>query len=124
TSVATRPSSSLCSARRSFPSSDWPRPMRLEPDEARRRFAAAPVARLATVTPDGRPQIVPITFAVEGDRIYTIVDTVKPKTSLSLARLRNIGADPRVSLLVDEHDEDWERLWWVRADGTARIVAD
>ena len=49
---------------------------------------------------------------------------MKPKTSLSLARLRNIGADPRVSLLVDEHDEDWERLWWVRADGTARIVAD
>jgi PPOX class probable F420-dependent enzyme len=94
----------------------------LEPDEARRRFAAARVARLATITPDGRPHIVPITFAVEGDRIYSIVDRVKPKANLSLARLRNIEANPRVSLLVDEYDEDWERLWWVRADGTAHAA--
>ena len=98
--------------------------MRLEPDEARRRFAAGRVARLATVTPNGRPHIVPVTFAVEGDRIYSIVDTVKPKTSLSLTRLRNIEVNPRVSLLVDAYDDGWERLWWVRADGTARIAAE
>jgi PPOX class probable F420-dependent enzyme len=98
--------------------------MLLERDEARRRFAAAMVARLATVTPDGRPHVVPVTFAVDGDRIYSIVDTLKPKDSLVLARLRNIEANPRVSLLVDRYDEDWQRLWWVRADGTARIVAD
>jgi PPOX class probable F420-dependent enzyme len=98
--------------------------MRLERDEARRRFAAAAVARIATVTPDGRPHIVPVTFAVEGDRIYSIVDTVKPKDGLLLARLHNIAANPRVSLLVDEYDDDWQRLWWVRADGTARIARD
>jgi PPOX class probable F420-dependent enzyme len=96
--------------------------MRLEPDEARRRFTAAPVARLATITPDGRPHIVPVTFAVEGDRIYSIVDTVKAKTSLSLARLRNIETNPWVSLLVDEYDDGWEHLWWARADGMARIA--
>ena len=98
--------------------------MRLEPDEARRRFAAAQVARLATVTPDGRPHIVPITFAAEGDRIYSIIDSVKPKSSLALARLHNVEANPRVSLLVDEYDDDWQRLWWVRADGKAWTVAD
>jgi PPOX class probable F420-dependent enzyme len=98
--------------------------MRLEPDEARRRFATARVARLATVTADGRPHIVPVTLAVEGDRIYSIVDTVKPKTSLSLMRLRNVEANPRVSMLVDEYDDDWDHLWWVRADGTAWITAD
>jgi PPOX class probable F420-dependent enzyme len=98
--------------------------MRLEPEEARRRFAAARVAHLATVTPDGRPHIVPVTFAVEGDRIYSIVDTVKPKASLSLTRLSNIEASPQVSLLVDEYDDDWDWLWWVRADGTARIAPD
>jgi len=94
----------------------------LEPDEARRRFAAARVARLATIAPDGRPHLVPITFAVEGDRIYSIVDDVKPKSSQSLARLRNIVANPRVSLLADEYSDHWQRLWWVRADGTATIA--
>jgi len=98
--------------------------MRLETDEARRRFAAARVARLATVTPDGRPHIVPVTFAVEGDRISSIVDTVKPKASLSLTRLRNIETNPWVSLLVDEYDDGWEHLWWARADGMARIAAN
>jgi PPOX class probable F420-dependent enzyme len=98
--------------------------MRLEPDEARRRFAAAPVARRATITPDGSPHILPDTFARQGDLIYSIVDTVKPKSSLALTRLRNIEANPRVSLLVDEYDDDWEHLWWVRADGMARIAAN
>jgi PPOX class probable F420-dependent enzyme len=96
----------------------------LEPDEARRRFAAAQVARLATVAADGRPHLVPITFAVEGDRIYSVVDDLKPKLSSSLARLRNIEVNPRVSLLADEYSDDWGRLWWVRADGTARSVVD
>jgi PPOX class probable F420-dependent enzyme len=98
--------------------------MRLRPDEARRRFAAARVARLATITPDGRPHIVPVTFAVEGDRIYSIVDAAKPKSSLSLMRLRNIEANPQVTLLVDEYSDEWNQLWWVRADGTASVVAD
>jgi PPOX class probable F420-dependent enzyme len=98
--------------------------MRLEPDEARRRFAAEPVARLATITPEGRPHVVPVTFALEGDRIYSIVDEVKPKSRLLLTRLRNIEANPRVSLLVDEYHEDWEHLWWVRADGMGRIAPD
>jgi PPOX class probable F420-dependent enzyme len=98
--------------------------MRMEPDEARRRFGAAQVARLATIKPDGRPHIVPITFAVEGDRIYSIVDAVKPKSSLSLVRRRNIEANPRVSVLADEYTDDWNQLWWVRADGRASVVAD
>lgn len=97
--------------------------MRLELEEARRRFAEAPVARLATVAPDGRPHLVPTVFALEGNRIYSIVDT-KPKDSTSLARLRNIEANPQVSLLVDEYSDDWERLWWVRADGRAMVLAD
>lgn len=61
-------------------------------------------------------------FAVVGERIVTAVDQ-KPKKSPRLARLRNVAADPRVSLLVDHYDDDWSRLWWVRADGTARAVS-
>jgi PPOX class probable F420-dependent enzyme len=95
----------------------------LAPDEARRRFAAARVARLATMREDGRPHVVPIVFAVDGDEIYAIADP-KPKRSLDLLRHRNIATNPAVSLLVDEYEESWERIWWVRADGVARVVDD
>lgn len=63
----------------------------------------------------------PVTFAVEGDRIVSAVDA-KPKRTRRLARLDNIAHDARVSLLVDAWDEDWSRLWWARADGTSRVV--
>jgi PPOX class probable F420-dependent enzyme len=84
-------------------------------------FAAARVARLATVSADGQPHVVPIVFAVEGDTIYSSVDG-KPKRSRALRRLANIAANPRVSVLADHYDEDWLQLWWVRADGTASVV--
>jgi PPOX class probable F420-dependent enzyme len=97
--------------------------MRLTDAVARRRLANARVARLATVRADGQPHIVPIVFAVEGDRLYSIADP-KPKDGPELLRFRNIEANPSVSVLVDEYDEDWERLWWIRADGIAHVVRD
>ena len=87
---------------------------------ARERFGAARVARLATTGPDG-PHIVPIVFALAGETIYHAVDH-KPKRTTALKRLANLEADPRAAVLADGYDEDWERLWWVRADGTARIL--
>ena len=87
------------------------------------RFAVAPVARLATVTPDGRPHVVPIVFALDGEVLYTAVDG-KPKSSVRLQRLANIDANPQVSILVDHYADDWSQLWWVRADGVARVVSD
>jgi PPOX class probable F420-dependent enzyme len=91
-------------------------------EEARRRFAAARVARLATVRPDGRPHLVPLVFVLVADVLYSAVDA-KPKRSTALQRLANAASEPRVSLLVDHYDEDWQQLWWVRADGTARTLA-
>jgi PPOX class probable F420-dependent enzyme len=89
--------------------------------ELKRRFATSPVARLATVRPDGRPHVVPVVFVLVGDVIYTAVDA-KPKKSPRLQRLINIAAEPRCSLLVDHYEDDWSRLWWVRADGEAMVV--
>ena len=97
--------------------------MNLSELECRSAFAEARVARLATADAEGAPHLVPITFAVEGDRVYFAVDG-KPKSSARLRRLRNIEQNPQVSLLIDEYDEDWERLWWVRADGRARILTE
>jgi PPOX class probable F420-dependent enzyme len=89
----------------------------------RRRISEALVARLATANAEGRPHIVPISFALEGDTIYFAVDS-KPKRTRNLKRLRNIAANPAVSVLFDHYEDDWSRLWWVRADGTARVVDD
>src|SRR3954467_6285648 len=94
----------------------------MDASEARARFAGARVARLASVGEDGRPHLVPIVFAVAGDTVYTAVDDVKPKATQRLRRLRNIAANPAVALLADHYDDDWSALWWVRADGTARLV--
>jgi PPOX class probable F420-dependent enzyme len=111
----------------------------LTPLQARARFAAARVARLATIdrgdvaTQAGsrRPHLVPIVFAVElaagtsveRDTIYSAVDA-KPKRTTALRRLANVVADPAVSVLVDHYDDaDWDALWWARADGTGLVLA-
>ena len=95
--------------------------MRLAAGFARDRFAAARVARLATVSPDTRPHVVPIVFAVSGDVIYSAVDR-KPKATTALQRLADIAVNPEVAILVDHYDDDWDALWWARADGTARLA--
>lgn len=95
----------------------------LSEEEARHRFGAARVARLATADERGRPHLVPVTFALlGGDRIVTAVDH-KPKRTAALKRLANIAANPLVSLLVDHYEEEWTALWWARADGRARVLA-
>jgi PPOX class probable F420-dependent enzyme len=92
-------------------------------DEVRARFDSARVARLATVDAQGRPHLVPVCFALDGDTIVSAVDA-KPKTTTALRRLANVRANPAVSLLVDHYDDDWSRLWWARADGDAHVVED
>jgi PPOX class probable F420-dependent enzyme len=89
--------------------------------ELRRRFSSSPVARLATLRPDGRPHLVPMVFALDVDTIYSAVDA-KPKRSRTLQRLANLRADPRCVLLVDHYEDDWRMLWWVRADGRGTVV--
>jgi PPOX class probable F420-dependent enzyme len=94
----------------------------LDAAEARRRLAAARVARLATADAAGRPHVVPFVFAVDGDTVWSAVDA-KPKTTTALRRLANVAANPAVAVLADHYDDtDWTALWWVRADGRARVL--
>ncbi|MGH3311204.1 MAG: TIGR03668 family PPOX class F420-dependent oxidoreductase [Streptomyces sp.] len=114
----------------------------LTAEQARQRFARERVARLATVgaaadPAAGQPHLVPVVFALTtgddggsrdsgdtggpGDTVVFAVDH-KPKRSGRLRRLENIRANPAVCLLADGYDEDWDRLWWARADGTARVL--
>jgi PPOX class probable F420-dependent enzyme len=92
--------------------------------EQRARFAAAPVARLATLRADGTPRLVPVTFVLLDGLVCSAVDEVKPKTTTRLARLADVRRDPRVGLVVDHYAEDWSTLWWVRVDGTAAVHED
>jgi PPOX class probable F420-dependent enzyme len=85
------------------------------------RLAGARIATLATSDPDGRPHLVPIVFAVDGDTLYSAVDS-KPKRSRTLRRIENARARPDVTILVDHYEEDWRRLWWIRVRGRARVL--
>ena len=83
-------------------------------------------AVLATIAPDGHPRLVPICFVVIGEPsiLYTPIDD-KPKRTedpLTLARVRDIAADPRVVILVDRWDEDWTRLSWLRVEGRGTLL--
>jgi PPOX class probable F420-dependent enzyme len=87
----------------------------------RERVRAARSARLATIDPDGRPHLVPIVFALDGETLYTAVDA-KPKRSRRLRRVENARERPDVTVLVDAYDEDWSALWWVRLRGRVRVL--
>jgi len=93
----------------------------LTADEIRRRVTDARVAILATVASDGHPHLVPMTFVISGDALYSAVDH-KPKTTSALKRLANLRRDPRATVLVHTYDEDWTKLWWCRLRGIAEVL--
>lgn len=81
-------------------------------------------AVLATLAPDGTPRLVPITFVFVDSCLYAPIDE-KPKKVADprdLARVHDIAARPRVSVLVDAWDEDWSHLGWLRLQGNARLI--
>ena len=89
----------------------------------RERAAGAKVAHLATVRPDGTPHVVPCCFVLDRDTIYSAIDA-KSKSALKLQRLENLRRHSAAAVLVDHYDDDWAELWWVRADGRARVIDD
>ena len=83
----------------------------------------ARLARLATVDERGSPHVVPIVFVYVDGIVYTPID-LKPKAvpARGLRRVRNIEANPRVQVLVDRYDEDWNRLAYVQLRGRAELI--
>jgi PPOX class probable F420-dependent enzyme len=94
-------------------------------EEAVARLRSARVGRLATITPEGRPHVVPFVFALVQDgadlHAYWAVDR-KPKRSSHIQRLENLERNPAAEVLVDGYEEDWRGLWWVRGAGEGRVV--
>jgi PPOX class probable F420-dependent enzyme len=81
----------------------------------------ARVGRLATADAGGRPLVVPVCFALDGEAVYSAIDE-KPKRTRQLRRLRNVAENPHASLVVDEWHEDWSRLRWVMVEGRADVL--
>ena len=98
--------------------------MRLEslPEWARELLASERVARLAYVDGDDHPRVLPVTFAVAGDAVWSAIDE-KPKCSAEPARLRYLRRRPEAALLVDLYDDDWSRLAWVQLLGTVDVLS-
>jgi hypothetical protein len=103
--------------------------MHLDRDEALRRAMAADHGVLATQDRVHGASLVPACYAIDGDRLAIPIDSVKPKGSTALGRVRNLQRDPRAALLIERWDPvDWSRLWWVqvllvRTDEPAARVA-
>ena len=99
--------------------------MRLDGDAARARLIAADHAVLCTTHEVRGVDAVPVCFSIAGDLVGIPVDTVKPKESPRLQRVRNLERDPRATLLCEHWDgRDWSRLWWVRAAMTRSSTDD
>ena len=96
----------------------------LEIDDSTREFIRDHrVARLATADGKGRPAVVPLCYAFDGESFYSSIDE-KPKSvgQRGLKRVRNIEANPRVALVIDDYSEDWSNLVYVLVSGVASII--
>jgi PPOX class probable F420-dependent enzyme len=93
------------------------------PSWALELLEAERAGHLGLLDDDGRPRVLPVTFAVVGARVWSAVDD-KPKRvpGERLARVRWLRARPASTLTVDRYDEDWTRLAWVQIVGEARIL--
>jgi len=93
--------------------------------EQARAFAGSHrVGRLATADAGGAPHVVPIVYALDRDCVYFVVDEKPKRTRTGLKRLRNIAANPRVALVIDDYHDDWRRLAYLLLEGRAEQVTD
>lgn len=87
-----------------------------------RLLRSARIAHLATVDAGGQTYVVPICFVFDGKNFFSPIDE-KPKRTVQLKRLRNIKANPSVSLVVDHYEENWDRLAYILVFGKARVLS-
>ena len=79
------------------------------------------MARLAYLDDEDRPRVLPVTYAVSGDWVWSAIDD-KPKSASEPARLRYLRRRPQAALCVDVYDDDWDRLAWVQLLGEITVL--
>jgi PPOX class probable F420-dependent enzyme len=80
------------------------------------------VGHLGLLDDNAHPRVLPVTYAVVADRIWSAVDD-KPKgvPGERLARVRWLRARPGSALTVDRYDDDWGKLAWVQLIGGTTV---
>ena len=91
------------------------------PRWARELIASARVGRLGLLDEHDLPRVLPITFALWEDAVWSAIDQ-KPKRAAEPARVRRLRRRPVAALLVDRYDDDWARLAWVELRGTVSVL--
>jgi PPOX class probable F420-dependent enzyme len=94
------------------------------PGWARHLLEGSPVGRLAYLDDRDRPRVLPVTYAVAGDAVWTAIDR-KPKDRPPdrIARVRYLRRRPEAALCVDHYEDDWDRLAWMQVIGTVSVLA-
>lgn len=93
------------------------------PDWALTLLDESRVGRLGLVDDRDRPRVLPVTFAIWAEAIWSAIDR-KPKRDPERepARLRYLRRRAAVALTVDRYEDEWGRLAWVQVLGRASIV--
>lgn len=71
--------------------------------------------RIATVRPDGYPQVTTVTFAHDGLTLYFACDRDSQKA-------RNLAHSRKVSLTIDADAPDWNRIQGLSMGAQARVL--
>jgi PPOX class probable F420-dependent enzyme len=84
-------------------------------------LASERVGRLAFLDDEDRPRVLPVTYALLGDSVWSAIDD-KPKRAAEPARVRYLRRRPDAALCVDRYSDDWSRLAWVQLLGRVDVV--
>jgi PPOX class probable F420-dependent enzyme len=81
------------------------------------------VAHLGLLDDDGRPRVLPVTYALSEGLLVSAVDHKRKRLAGErLARVRWLRARPQAALTIDRYDEDWTALAWVQAIGRMSVI--
>ena len=90
------------------------------PRWAHELLTRSPLGHLSYLDDRDRPRVLPVTFAIACDSLWTAIDQ-KPKRHPP-ARVRYLRRRPEAALCADHYEHDWSRLAWVQAIGSVELV--
>jgi len=73
------------------------------------------VCRVATANAEGQPHLVPVCHVLAGGKLYI-------GSGDDGAKVRNLRANPRITLTVDLYSDSWAQIRGVMVQGTARLI--
>jgi PPOX class probable F420-dependent enzyme len=86
-------------------------------------LSLARVARLGFVDDELSPRVLPVTFALHENALWSAVDEKRKRLrGRAIARVRYLEQRPRAALTVDHYEDDWSALAWVQALGKVEVI--